>query len=319
MVEKVRVFGPASLSNLGPGFDTLGLCLEDIGDVLEVMRSGEEGVKIYLDKCGIQAQIPTDPNKNTAGVAAIETMKRLGVSGGLELHIKKGFTAGSGIGSSAACAAAAAWAVNVLYGRALDKDDLLEAVLAGETVASGARHGDNVLPALLGGLILVSSRNPIKYRKIKIDYPFFISLILPKIQVLTKNARAMLPESVSMQKAIFQASALGFMIDAFREGDLAEVGHWMMQDQLAEPVRADLVPCYNSVKKAALDSGAFGCALTGSGPAMFAISDNELRANEVKRAMEEASRYHNIDVEGYVTTLNKVGARVLKNDNYLSK
>ena len=319
MLEKVCVFGPASLSNLGPGFDTLGLCLKDVGDVVEVCKSDKEGVAIFLDDCGSKAGIPVDPFKNTAGVAALEVLKLLGATTGVDLYIKKGFTPGSGIGSSAACAAAAAWAVNVLHGTPLSKDDLLEAVLEGEAIASGAKHGDNALPALLGGLILVSSQHPTEYRRISIDYPFFISLILPQIQVLTKKARAMLPATVPLKTAVFQASALGFMVDAFRAGDLAEVGRWMMQDQLAEPVRADLVPCYDSVKRAALGSGAFGCALTGSGPAMFAISEDEVTAKRIMQSMIEASNLHGISASGYITAPNEAGAREVSSDvNILS-
>ena len=301
------MFGPASLSNLGPGFDTIGLCLDGVGDIIEARISNKPGVHIYLDECGIKAGIPTEPNKNTAGVAAMEVLKLLKSPIGVDLHINKGFVAGSGIGSSAACAAAAAWAVNLLLGEVLKKDDLLDAVLEGEAIASGAKHGDNVLPALLGGLILVSSENPSEYRRISVNAPIWISLILPEIQVLTKVARAMLPESVSLKTAVNQASALGFMIDALVAGDLPEVGRWMMKDQLAEPVRADLVPCYTSVKQAALDTGAYGCALTGSGPAMFAVTDDETKANDILQSMIEATRHHHIDATGYVTTLNESG------------
>ena len=319
MLEKVRVFGPASLSNMGPGFDTIGLCLEGIGDVVEARIAEVDGVRIFLDECGTQAGIPTEPAKNTAGVAALEVLNLLNSSAGIDLYIKKGFVAGSGIGSSAACAAASAWAVNLLHGRPLKKDALIEAVLEGEAVASGAKHGDNALPAFLGGLVLVSSFDPTVYRRIPVTSPLWISLILPEIQVLTKKARAMLPGSVPLKTAVHQASALGFMIDALRSGDMAEVGKWIMKDHLAEPVRADLVPCYNSVKNAALDEGAFGCALTGSGPAMFAITDNEMQAHSILQSMIEASTLQKINANGYVTTLNESGTAELSSDvNILS-
>lgn len=314
MIEKVNVFGPASLSNLGPGFDTIGLCLAGVGDIVEARFSEVKGVRIHLDDRGIKTGIPTNPTQNTAGVAALEVLKLLGVSTGVELLIKKGFVAGSGIGSSAACAAAAAWAVNVLYGSPLKKGEMLDAVLEGEAVASGAKHGDNILPAFLGGLLLVSSQYPTEYRRIQVKTSLWIALILPEIQVLTKKARAMLPASVPLKTAVYQASALGFMVDAFRSGDLVEVGRWMMKDQLAEPVRADLVPCYNSVKKAALDAGAYGCALTGSGPAMFAITDDRLQAKKILVSMIEASNQHQIRASGYVSTLNESGAEEISSD-----
>ena len=308
MLEKVSIFGPASLSNLGPGFDTLGLCLEHIGDIVEVCRSKQPGITIELDECGREAGIPVDPSRNTAGVAAARVLSMMELKDGVLLRIKKGFTPGSGIGSSAACAAAAAWGVNALYGSPFTKDELVEAVLDGEAIASGARHGDNALPALLGGLILVSSKYPSQYRKIQVPCKIWIALISPRLQVLTKEARTLLPAHVPLEKAVFQASALGFMVDAFRAGDLEAVGHWMMCDQIAEPVRAQLVPCYTTVKTAALHNGAFGCALTGSGPAMFAITNEERHAQAIVEAMIHACTEHKIEATGYVSSLNESGA-----------
>ncbi len=309
--EKVSVFGPASLSNLGPGFDTLGLCLEGIGDLVTAEKRDDPGVVIRVDAQGerrIETNIPLDPAKNTAGIAALEVLQALQVREGVCLHIKKGFTPGSGIGSSAACAAAAAWAVNLLFGSPYTKNEVIEAVLAGEAVASGARHGDNALPALLGGLILVSSQNPSRYRRIRVEASLWIALIVPQIKVLTREARTMLPQYIPIKKAVFQASALAFMIDAFRSGDLKELGFLMMQDQLAEPVRAQLVPCYNQVKSAALESGAFGCSLTGSGPAMFAITDRESHAATITQAMLDASVARGVKAVGYVSRINEFGA-----------
>ena len=313
MLEKVTIFGPASLSNLGPGFDTLGFCLDGIGDEIEISRSEKPGISITLDECGRKAGIPVNPTKNTAGVAAASVLNLLGVQDGLSLGIKKGFTPGSGIGSSAACAAAAAWGVSTLYGSSLSKDDIINAVLDGEAVASGARHGDNALPSLLGGLILVSSRAPSCYRKISIPTKIWIALILPRLKVLTKSARAMLPEFVPLRDAVFQASALGFMVDAFRSGDLKEVGRWMMCDQVAEPVRSQLVPCYDAVKSAALHRGAFGCALTGSGPAMYAITDSAKKAQSIMKAMIDASVEEGIEAAGYISSLNESGATEIHN------
>ena len=308
MEKKVRVFGPASLSNLGPGFDTLGLCLESLGDIVQAEQLGHPGVSISLNECGKTAGIPLDPDKNTAGVAAQVVLSSLNVSTGVHLSIEKGFEAGSGIGSSAACATAAAWAVNLLYGGELTKEDLIEAVLAGESVASGVKHGDNVLPALLGGIVLVSSQNPTVYKRIYNDKPLWVAILLPRLKVLTKEARAILPDTVSIQTAVNQASSLGFLISALHQGAWEELGYWMMQDQLAEPVRCQLVPCFSQVKAAALENGAFGCALSGSGPAIFAITDNEQQGNQILQAMLDASLREKIQAAGYLSRVNSEGA-----------
>jgi homoserine kinase len=306
----VRVFGPASLSNLGPGFDTLGLCLGGVGDVVEAWKKETPGIQIVLGESGQRESIPLEPERNTAGVAAATVLAQLGEAQGVVLKITKGFTPGSGIGSSAACAVAAAWAVNSIFGSPLTKPDLIEAVLSGEAVASGSRHGDNVLPALLGGLVLVSSSDPTQFRQISVPNTLWISLVLPELKVLTRQARAMLPERVPLQSAVNQASALAFMIDAFRSADWPEVGRWMMQDRLAEPVRATLVPCYEPIKRAALDAGAYGCALSGSGPAMFAISDAQPTARSILDAMLEATRQERVNATGYLSQVNDRGADV---------
>ena len=302
----VRVFGPASLSNLGPGFDTLGLCLEGIGDVVEAWSTDKPGLRLEMSG-DFSSEISLNPTENTAGVAALSVMKLLEMREGLVLRIYKGFTPGSGIGSSAASAAAAAWAVNEVAGCTLSKADLVEAVLAGEEVASGARHGDNALPALLGGVVLVSSQDPTIYRIVNVEGELWIALVLPEIEVLTKQARALLPATVPLQDAVNQASALAFMVDAFRSGDLATVGEWMMQDRLAEPARAELVPCYHQIKSAALEAGAFGCALTGSGPAMFAISDCQPAANKILDAMIDAAECAGVRTSRHLSKVNPDG------------
>ncbi len=312
--KKVRVFGPASLSNLGPGFDTLGLCLDGIGDVVEARKIERPGVSIQFAETTFGSGISTDPEKNTAGVAAQLVMNQLGYEGGIELHIEKGFKPGSGIGSSAASAVGAAYATSLLLGDGLSKDDLIDAVLGGEAVASGARHGDNVLPSLFGGLILVSSDDPTAYRRISLPSDLWMVVILPEVQVLTKQARAMLPKQVPLRDAVNQASALAFMIDAFRAGDWNVVGRCMMEDKIAEPVRSTLVPCYNQIKTAALDAGAFGCALTGSGPAMFAITDHKDRADSIRQAMQHACHSVGIDCSVYLSQVNDEGVRDIASD-----
>ncbi len=306
--EFVQVFGPASLSNLGPGFDTLGLCLERIGDTITARKTQDPGISISFTDNDFGRGITVDPAKNTAGVAAQLAVDRIGYQEGIHLEITKGFKPGSGIGSSAASAVGAAYAVNELLGGILSRDMLIDAVLGGEAVASGARHGDNVLPALVGGLVLVSSADPTVYRKIAVPSDLWLIVILPEVEVLTRQARAMLPAAVPLKDAIHQASAIAFMIEAFRAGDWASVGRWMMRDRIAEPVRSTLVPCYSQIKEAAIEAGAFGCALTGSGPAMFAISDDEAKAGIILQAMQDASVAAGVKASAYLSQVNERGA-----------
>lgn len=309
--ERVVVWGPASLSNLGPGFDALGLCIQGLGDRIEAWRREQPGVALIAANGLPGMPVPTDAAANTAAVAAAAVLRQTGARHGVTLHLHKGLPSGSGLGSSAASAVAGAWAANLLLDHPLPREALVEAVLEGEAVASGSRHGDNVLPALLGGLVLVSASDPTCYRRIPLPAPLYIALILPRVAILTRTAREILPRQVSLQDAVHNASALAFLIDAFRAGDWETVGRWMMADRIVEPIRATLVPCYESVRWAALSAGAFGCALTGSGPAMFALARSALHAQQVLSAMREACLESGVEVEGYVTAASFEGVRQL--------
>lgn len=304
---EVHIFGPASLSNLGPGFDALGLCISGVGDVIRARRVELPGIHLEHDPGIISWVLPKDPRKNTAVIAGEGVLRLLEEDEGVAFTLKKGIPLGSGIGGSAASAVAGAWAVNVLFGSPLEKEALIEAVLDAEDLASGGRHGDNALPALLGGLVLVSSSDPSRYRRIALPRALHIALILPDVEVLTRQAREMLPATVSLRDAVHNASELAFLVDAYRCGDWETVGRCMMQDRLVEPIRAGLVPCYHAVRAAALDAGAFGCALTGSGPAMFAVAASAEGATRIRDAMIEASLADGVDARGIVTEANAYG------------
>lgn len=305
--DVVHVFGPASLSNLGPGFDALGLCISGIGDIIEARRSTKPGVHLEHDPGIVGWVLPSNPKQNTAVIAAEGVLRAAGRKGGMIFRLKKGIPLGSGIGGSAASAVAGAWAANILLGSPLEKEELVEPVLDAEDFASGGRHGDNGLPALLGGLVLVSSSNPSRYRQVELPDELHIAIILPDVEVLTKQAREMLPTQVPLRDAVHNASELAFLVDAYRCGDWETVGACMMQDRLVEPVRAKLVPCYGDVRAAALEAGAFGCALTGSGPAMFALAASEDDAIRVRDAMVAASVSVGIDARGVLASANPDG------------
>ena len=309
-------FAPASLSNLGPGFDTLGLALDGIGDTVEAWRTDEPGVHVAPADDPDAPSIPLDPTQNTAAVAAAHVLheaRRAHSSspvldgGGMALRIEKGIPIGSGIGGSAASAAAGAGAANRLLGTPFEKEALAEAVLAGEEIASGSRHGDNALPALFGGLMLVSPENPSVYRRLTLPAPLPVALVVPELSILTNEARATLPERVARTDATATAAALAFMIDAFCCGDYDTVGEHMMSDRIVEPARARLVPCYEAVRRAAMEAGALGCALTGSGPALFALAETDTRAATVADAMQRASREAGVEAARFVTRTDDAG------------
>jgi len=304
--ETVRAWGPASLSNMGPGFDTLGLCLADLGDTVEVRRSVTPGIHIVSD--GSTCDIPDDPALNTAALAAQVVVNRLAPGAGVEMRIHKGIVPGSGLGSSAASAVAGAWATNVLLGGALNRAGVVPAVLEGEKLVSGVAHGDNVLPSLFGGLVLISSMDPLHWRRLPIGGRVALAIVRPDLTVLTREAREMLPKKVLLRDAVATAASLATLVDAFRAGDLETVGRCIEEDRLVEPVRSKLVPPFAAIRKAAREAGAFGSALTGSGPAMFAICRDETSAAAVADAMRQAAG--DGEIRALVTRVDMKGARV---------
>jgi len=305
----VAVYGPASLSNLGPGFDTLGLCIDDMGDIVRARLTDKPGVEILSSG---SPYLSSDPDHNTAGHAASVVLKQANASQGVALIIEKGIPIGSGIGGSAASAAAGAWATNILLGLPFDREELVGAVLSGEAVASGGcRHGDNVLPALLGGLILTSSVAPEDYRHVVLPGTLHLAVVLPDLKILTSTARSLLPNTVPFRAAIENASDLALMIQAMIAEDWSSVGRYMMRDRLVEPVRAQFVSCYEDIRTAAMSAGAYGCALTGSGPAMFAIVETSATARIVLEAMRKVCWTAGIAAGGMVTRANNEGVKIV--------
>ncbi|MEM6326988.1 MAG: homoserine kinase [Bacteroidota bacterium] len=301
----ITTFGPCSLSNLGPGFDALGVCITGPGDHVTAWRTEAAGITMDASD-----GLPADPAKNTAARAAAEVLRLGGAAGGLRLRIEKGIPLGSGIGGSAASAVAGAWAANEALGRPLAKADLVEAVLEGEA-ATGSRHGDNVLPALFGGAVLVDAAEPSRYRRLQIPDGLQLAVLVPEARVLTHEARAVLPASVPHADASAQAAALAFLLDALRAGDWETAGRAVMSDRLAEPFRAPLVPAYDAVRHAATEAGSFGCALSGSGPALFAFPDASGRAESVLAAMEAACTEAGVGSLGWVAEIDTEGVRTV--------
>ena len=321
-VPTVTAVGPASLSNLGPGFDALGLAITGFYDAVTLTRREAPGVGVDAthigDPCGDLAatDLPTCDQKNTAARAARLVLEAHGAGFGATMVIEKGIPRGSGIGGSSASAVAGAVAAAGLLRLegVLDAPVagaiLVEAVLDAESVASGGRHGDNVLPALLGGLVLVDSAAPTRFRRIIGPAPS-LARALPRVQGLTKAAREALPTAVPLRDAVCNAAHLAFLLDAWRAGDWAEGGRAMMTDRLAEPVRAPLVPGYAAIRAAALDAGAPGCCLSGSGPAMVAVCRDDAHAATVANAMRAACLAAGHGAWTGPIAVDTVGGRVL--------
>ena len=308
----IKVFAPASIANLGPGFDTLGVALEGLGDTIEARRieGGPRGVVISA-MTGDAKGIPVEPDRNCAGRAAESVLKQLkgkaAKEASLEMRIHKGLPQGSGLGSSAASAVGGAVAAHLLFGSELGSNTLLEAALEGEVLASGSRHADNLAASLLGGVTIVKSHTPLEV--VRLDAPTAIRfvLVLPEMEIETRHARAVLPEMVRLRDAVVNWANVAALVAAVARGTIAEIGRAVV-DQVIEPIRAPMIPGFHDVKRAALEAGAHGCTISGAGPALFAVATAET-AEKVALAMNAAFRQHGLNSRHFICPPDNRGAR----------
>jgi homoserine kinase len=314
MPSTVRVFAPASASNLGPGFDVLGLALGRPGDVVEAEFADSPGVEI-AEVTGDGGALTRDPAQNVAGVAARSVLAHLAASGnpgagrGVRLRVHKQMPLASGLGSSAASSVAGAMAVNELLGRPLARAELLVHAVAGERAASGSAHADNAAPSLLGGIVLICSYEPLEVIGLPVPPALRVAVVHPHCRVETAAARALLRgRSFSIEQAVANLGNLGALVAGLFRNDLELVGR-SVEDRLAEPLRAALVPGYPTVKEAARRAGALGCSISGSGPSVFAFTDSDGAAGRVAAAMRDAFRdAAGLDSECFVGPVNTTGA-----------
>ncbi len=301
----IKVFAPASVANVACGFDVLGFALERPGDEIIVRFSDEKGLKITKITGG---KLPYAPEKNTAGYAALTLLEHLGESKrGIEMEIHKKMPFGSGLGSSAASAVGAVMAVNELLRRPLEKRDLLKFAVLGESIASGAIHADNIAPSLLGGFTLVRDSETLDIHRIYTPRGLYATVVYPKVEILTKEARAMLSTEVPLKNMVKQSANLGAFILGMFNSDFGLIKR-SLQDLIIEPQRAHLIPHFHEVKETAYTEGVLGCSISGSGPSIFALSENSLTAERAGLAMQKVYEKHKIPCELFISPINMEGA-----------
>jgi homoserine kinase len=300
----IKVFAPASVANVACGFDVLGFALERPGDEIIVRFSDTKGLKITKITGG---KLPYEAEKNTAGYAALTLLEHLDESGcGIEMEIHKKMPFGSGLGSSAASAAGAVVAINELLRRPLEKRDLLKFAVLGESIASGSIHADNVAPSLLGGFTLVRDSDTLDVHRIHTPRGLYATVVYPKVEVLTKEARAMLKTEVPLKDMVKQSANLGAFILGMFNSDFGLIQR-SLQDLIIEPQRAQLIPHFYAVKEAAYTEGVLGCSISGSGPSVFALSENSLIAERAGLAMQKIYEKNKIPCELYISPINMEG------------
>src|SRR6476646_1052997 len=305
----VTAFAPATVSNVACGFDVLGFPMEEPGDTVSarLLPSGVEIDEIVNDG----GRLPRDAEKNTAGVAARSLLDRLGEKRGVALTIIKGLPLSSGLGGSAASAAAAVVAVNALVDGNATVDQLVAAALDGERLGAGSAHPDNIAPAICGGFVLVRHPNPPDIVRLPVPKGLTAVVVHPDIEIETAKARALLGTTVPLADAVRQWANLGALVDALHRGDFELLAR-SLEDTIAEPRRAPLIPGLASIKSAAKDAGALGSSISGSGPSIFALCRDGAIAERVAAAMTAAvQRETGVSSQTYVSSISTRGAYVV--------
>lgn len=301
--KKIEVLSPATIANIGCGFDVLGLALHQPCDKLEVRLNSSKKITLHNET---SVSLPLSPEKNVASFALQNLLNELKIEQGFDIIFKEKIRLGSGIGSSSASAAGAVVAANELLGNPFSHKELVKFAMQGEKVASGTAHADNVAPAILGGLTLVRSYKPLDI--ISIPYPenLFCVVVHPELEIKTSEAREILPKKIPLKNAIEQWGNLAGLISGFFQKDFELISR-SLTDVIIEPVRSSLIPNYNLVKEKALENGALACSISGSGPSIFAFCKDEKSAQKIGENMQAVFLNKNVNCDLFISKINPYG------------
>ena len=302
-MKSIRVFCPGTIANVSCGFDVLGLSLAGVGDYMTVTQTAIKGITISEI---LGQDLPMETTQNVAGVAGLALLEALGSDAGFDIKIDKRIKAGSGIGSSAASSAGAVWAINHLLGDPFTTKELIPFAMEGERLASGVAHADNVAPALLGGFTLVRSTDPLDVISLPSPSALYATVIHPQIEIKTADSRRILKSNLSLKDAITQWGNVGGLVAGLYREDYELIGR-SLQDVVIEPVRSILIPGFNEIKEAALNAGALGGGISGSGPSVFALTKGKDKALKVADAMRQAYEPFGISFDIHISNINEKG------------
>ena len=280
MVSKVTVKAPSSTANLGPGFDVFGLAVDAFYDTITLTKT-KSGIKIITDD-----NIPTNPEKNTAGLVVKNMKKKFKIKDGIEIKIKKGIPAGYGMGSSAASAAATAVAFDKLFGLKLNGNSLVEFAGSGEKASAGTIHYDNVAASVLGGFVIVKT-NPLDVIRIEPPTNLRMCIAVPTINVpkkKTKVSRGVIPKKIKLSDSILNLSNAAAIVVGFMKKDPEIIGN-SIKDVIVEPARQHMIPGFAKVKENVIKEGALGVTISGAGPSVIAFSKSSANLKKISLAM----------------------------------
>ena len=308
-MKKIKISAPATVANLVCGFDILGMALNDPNDIMEVSLLDEPVIRI---KHADNYDLPVEPAKNVAGAALFALLEACDDKIGFEVVINKYIKPGSGLGSSAASSAGAVVAANHLLGNIFSKEDLVRFAMNGEKVASGVKHADNLAPCIYGGVTLIRAILPLDIIPLSAP-PLHVTVVHPQIEVKTSDARQILRKEVQLKNAIMQWGNIAGLVTGFLKSDYALIGR-SLEDVIIEPVRSILIPGFDEVKMNSKEAGALGGGISGSGPSIFMLSQEEKTAREVEKIMKNVFQNIGVEYKTYVTSINYEGVKVVSSE-----
>lgn len=306
----VRAFAPATVANVCCGFDILGFAIEQPGDEVLMKLSDNPGVTITRIS-GDSGKLPIAADRNTAGVAVISYLREIGQQPGIEIELHKKLPLGSGMGSSAASAAAALVAINELMGTPMERRQLVKHGMESERVACGSAHADNVAPSLMGGVVLVRDYDPLDLVQVPHPKNLCCVLVHPHLEVRTEDSRRILRNAVQLKDAISQSANVAGLMVGLMQSDFRLIAD-SLKDSIAEPVRSFFIPGFEELKRATKAAGALGAGISGSGPTVFALCNEKLFAEKVGAAMSEHFTDLGITSDLFISNVNEQGARIIE-------
>jgi homoserine kinase len=308
-MKTVRAFAPATVANVSCGFDIFGFAVESPGDEVKVTLRDGGGVRLTSIE-GDGGRLPMDAEKNTAGVAIKAFLQAIDSDQGVEIALKKSLPLGSGMGSSAASSVAGLVAVNHLMGEPFAKKDLLPFAMEAERIACGSAHADNVAPSLMGGFVLIRGYDPPDIVNIPTPKNLFCTLIHPHLELNTVDSRQVLRMNISLKDAIVQWGNIAGLVAGLMKEDFGLISR-SLKDVIAEPIRSMLIPGFDRIKEKALEYGALGSGISGSGPTIFTLSTDEQTARQLGAVIGSEFEKFKLNSEVFVSPINPVGARIL--------
>jgi homoserine kinase len=306
-MNEIKIFAPATVANVACGYDVLGFCLDAVGDEMLIRKVDKKGIRITKIE---GFELPFKTELNVAGVSALAMYETLQPDCGFEIEIYKNIKPGSGIGSSAASAVGSVFGMNALLGSPYNKTELTQFAMKGEALASKCEHADNLAPALFGGFNLVKSLSPLEILEIPSPDKLYATIIHPQIEVKTADSRAILPKEVKLQEAIVQWANFGSLIHSLHTNNY-QLMKRSLHDAIIEPHRSKLIPFYKEVKQAALNAGALGTNISGSGPSIFSLCKGIETATLVSDAIKKVYLSTGIKFDIHISKINIEGIKVL--------